>query len=114
MKFLGSTLLASFREVLPQNDLVVLDWSKPNKLVFLKCKEMNLHAMNLLTAMMSENNLMLMMVESVKSARWPDGLASILWEMLQRKFKSSDQVAKAKQTAKLLALKLKRNEEPEV
>ncbi len=71
---------------------------------------MNLHVMNLLTVMMVENDLMLMMVESVKNKEWVDGLAYILWEKLIKKFKPSDQVAKAEQTAKLLSLKLKKGE----
>jgi hypothetical protein len=72
---------------------------------------MNLHAMNLLTIMMAANDLMLVMVESVKSKEWPNGLAYILWEKLIKKFKLSDQVAKAEQTAKLLSLKLKKGED---
>ncbi len=40
---------------------------------------------------------MLMMVESVKNKEWPSGLAYVLWEKLIKKFKPSDQVAKADQ-----------------
>ncbi len=49
-----------------------------------------------------------MMVESVKSKEWPNRLSNVLWEKLLRKFKLSDQVVKAEQTAELLCLKLKK------
>ncbi len=111
MKLLGPTLLASFKDSLPANDQVELDLSKPDELAKNKCKAMNVHAMNLLTVMMVENDLMLMMVESVKSKEWPNGLAYVLWEKLIKKFKPSDQVAKAEQTVKLLSLKLKKGED---
>jgi hypothetical protein len=55
----------------------------------LRSNEMNLHAMNIMTVMMSESDLMLLMVESSKSQDWPDGLAYVLWEKLLRKFKPS-------------------------
>jgi len=112
MKFLSATLSANFKESLPVNDAVELDVNKPKELVKNKCKAMNLHAMNLLTVMMAENDLMLMMVESAKSKDWPDGLAYVLWDKLLKKFKPFDQVAKAEQTAKLLNLKLKKGEDP--
>ena len=80
----------------------------------LKSKEMNLHAMNIMTVMLSESDLMLMMVESSKSQNWPDGLVYILWEKLLRKFKPSDQIAAAKQTVRLYALKLGRDVDPTV
>jgi hypothetical protein len=73
---------------------------------------MNLHAMNLLSVMMGENDLMLMMVESATNKEWPNELAYSLWEKLIMIFKPSDQVAKAEQTAKLLSLKLKKGEDP--
>ncbi len=55
---------------------------------------MNFHAMNLSTVMMAENDLMLLMVESVKSKEWPNGLAYVLWEKLIKKFKPSDKVGR--------------------
>ena len=78
MKFLGATLSVSFKESLPAYDVVELDLNKPDKLAKNKCKAMNLHAMNLLTVMMEENDLMLMMIESTKSKDWPDGLVYVL------------------------------------
>ncbi len=78
MKFLGPTLNQSFKNLLPVNDQVLLDQNKPEELVFLKSKEMNLHAMNIMTVMLSESDLMLMMAQSSKSQDWPDGLAYIL------------------------------------
>jgi hypothetical protein len=56
---------------LPANEQVELDLNKPNELAKSKYKAMNLHTMNLLTVMMAENDLMLMMVESVESKEWP-------------------------------------------
>ncbi len=73
---------------------------------------MNLNAMNLLPVTIEENDLMLIMVECMKSKEWPNGLAYILWENPIKKFKLSDQVAKAEKTAKLLSLKLKKGEDP--
>jgi hypothetical protein len=75
----------------------------------LKSKEMNLHAMNIMTVMLSKSDLMLMMVESLKSQDWPDGLGYVLWEKLLRKFKLSGQIAAAKQAENLHALKLGKN-----
>jgi hypothetical protein len=46
---------------------VELDLNKPGELAKNKCKVMNLQVMNMLTVMMADNDLMLMMVESVKS-----------------------------------------------
>jgi hypothetical protein len=100
MKLLGPTLNRTFKNLLPANDKVLLDQNKAKEIAMLKSKEMNLHAMNIMTVMLSESNLMLMMVESSKSQDWPDGLAYILWEKLLRKFKPSDQIAAAKQTVK--------------
>ena len=114
MKFLGPTLNQSFKSLLPANDQVLLDRNKPDELAFLKSKEMNLHAMNIMTVMLSESDLMLMMVESSKSKDWPDGLACVLWEKLLRKFKPSDQIAAAEQTVKLYALTLGKDVDPTV
>jgi hypothetical protein len=114
MKFLGPTLNWSFKNLLPANDQVLLDQNKPDELAFLKSKEMNLHAMNIMTVMLSKSNLMLMMVESLKSQDWPDGLVYILWEKLLRKFKPSDQIAAAEQTVKLYVLKLGTDDNPTV
>jgi hypothetical protein len=47
MKFLGPTLLASFKDSLPKNEQVELDLNKPNELAKNKCKAIYLHAMNL-------------------------------------------------------------------
>jgi hypothetical protein len=88
MKFLGPTLNWTFKNLLPANDQVLLDQNKPKELAMLKSKEMNLHVMNIMTVMLSESDLMLMMVESSKSQDWPDGLAYVLWEKLLRKFNS--------------------------
>jgi hypothetical protein len=79
---------------LPANEQVELDLNKPNELAKNICKEMNFHAMNLSTVMMAENDLMLLMVESVKSKEWPNGLAYVLWEKLIKKFKPSDKVGR--------------------
>jgi hypothetical protein len=114
MKFLGPTLKRTFKNLLPANDQVLLDQNKPKELAMLKSKEMNLHAMNIMTVMLSESDLMLMMIESSKSQDWPDGLAYVLWEKLLRKFKPSDQIAAAKQTVKLYALKLGKDMDPTV
>jgi hypothetical protein len=67
MKFLGPSLLASFKDALPVNEHAVLDKEKPEENTKINAKKMNLHAMNLLTVMMAENDLLLMMVDSVKS-----------------------------------------------
>jgi hypothetical protein len=69
---------------------------------------MNLHAINLLTVMMTENDLIIMMIDSTKSKECPNGLAYVPWKKHLKKFKLSDQVAKAEQTVKLLSLKLKK------
>ncbi len=47
---------------MPANEQVDLGLNKTNELAKNKCKAMNLHAMNLLTVMMAENDLVLMMV----------------------------------------------------
>jgi hypothetical protein len=67
MKFLRPTLLASFKNALLVNEHVELDPNKPDELAKSNAKKMNLHAINLLTVMMAENDLILMMVDSTKS-----------------------------------------------
>jgi hypothetical protein len=115
MKFLAPTLNQTFKNSLPANDQVLLDHqNKPKELAMLKSKEMNLHVMNIMTVMFSGSNLMLMMVESLKSQDWPDGLVYALWEKFIRMFKPSDQIAAAKQTVKLYALKLGKDMDPTV
>ncbi len=47
MKFLGPTLLASFKDSLPANEQVEVDLNKPDELAENRCKAMNLHMMNL-------------------------------------------------------------------
>jgi hypothetical protein len=47
MKFLGLTLLVSFKNSLPVNEQVELDQNKPGELAKNRCKAKNLHAMNL-------------------------------------------------------------------
>ena len=47
IKFLGSTLLASFKDSLPANEQGVLDLNKPNELAKSRCKAIILHVMNL-------------------------------------------------------------------
>ncbi len=114
MKFLGPTLNWTFKNLLSVNDQVLLDQNKPKELAMLTSKEMNLHAMNIMTVMLSKSNLMLMMIESLKSQDWPDGLVYVIWEKLLRKFKPSDQIAAAKQTVKLYALQLGKDVDPTV
>ncbi len=75
MRFLVLALNQTFKNLLPANDQVLLDQNKPKELAMLKSKEMNLHAMNITTVILSKFDLMLMMVESSKSQNWPDGLA---------------------------------------
>ena len=77
MKLLGPTLVPSFKDSLPTSEQELLDLTKPKTQTKMKCKQMNLHALNLLTIMMAENDLMLMMVDSVKSKEWPDGMAYV-------------------------------------
>jgi hypothetical protein len=71
MKLLVPTMLASFKDSLPANEQVELDLNKPYELVKNMCKAKNHHTMNLLIVMMAENDLMLMMVESVKNKECP-------------------------------------------
>ncbi len=67
MKLLGNILLPSFKDSLQASEYELLDLTKPKDQGKLKCKNMNLHAMNLLKIMMAENDLMLLMEDSMKS-----------------------------------------------
>ncbi len=71
-------------------------------------KNVNVVAMNLLTVMLCDMDAMIMLIDSMKTEDWPDGLAWKLIEKLWAKFKPSDTIASAEQLEKLMKLKLKK------
>jgi hypothetical protein len=78
-------------------------------------KNANVVAMNLLTAMLCDTHTdeMIMLIDSTKTADWPDVLAWKLIKKLCAKYKPSDRIASAEQLEKLMKLKLKKKQEPE-
>ena len=70
---------------------------------------MNVVAMNLVTVMLCDTDAMIMLIDSSKTADWPDGLVWKLTKKLCEKFNPSDTIASAEQSEKLMKLKLKKN-----
>jgi hypothetical protein len=54
-----------------------------------------------------------MLIDSTKTADWPNGLAWKQIEKLCAKFKPSDTFVSAEQVEKLIKLKLKKKQDPE-
>jgi hypothetical protein len=67
-------LKAGFKDMLPANDAILLDKTKPNEFQFIVIKNKNLVAMNLLTVMLCDTDVMIMLIDSAKTKDWPDGL----------------------------------------
>ena len=107
------TLKARFKDMLPANDAIPLDKTKPNEFQFIVNKNANLIAMNLLTVMLCDTDAMIMLIDSTKTRDWLDGLVWKLIEKLCKKFKPDDTIASAEQLEKLMKLTLKKNQDPE-
>jgi hypothetical protein len=73
--------------MLPANDAIPLDKKKPNEFQFIVNKNVNVVAMNLLTEMPCDTDAMILLIDFIKTANWPDGLAWKLTEKLCAKFK---------------------------
>ena len=86
------TLKAGFKDMLPANDAILLDNTKPDEFQFIVNKNANLVAMNLLTVMLCDTD--------------PDGLAWKMIEKLCTKFKPGHTIASAEQLEKLMKLTL--------
>jgi hypothetical protein len=56
---------------------------------------------------------MILLIDSTKTADWPNGLAWKLIKKLCAKFKLSDTIASAEQLEKLMKLKLEKKQDPE-
>jgi hypothetical protein len=69
------TLKAECRYMLPANDTILLDKTKPDRFQFIVNKNANLIAMNLLTVMLCDTDAMVMLIDSTKTKDWLDGLA---------------------------------------
>jgi len=106
-------LKAGFKDMLPANDSILLDKTKPDEFQFIVNKNANLVAMNLLTVMLCDMDAMIMLIDSTKTRDWPDGLAWKLIKKLCTKFKPGDMTAAAEQLEKQMKLKLKKKQDPE-
>jgi hypothetical protein len=76
-------------------------------------KNANVVAMNLLTVRLCETNAMIMLIDSIRTADWPNGLA---WKQIKKlcvKCKPSDTIVSAEQLEKLMKLKLKKKQDQE-
>jgi signal recognition particle receptor subunit beta len=93
--------------MLPANDAILLDKTKPDEFQFIVNKNANLTAMNLLTVMLCDTDAMIMLIDSTQTKDRPDGLAWKLIEKLCTKFKLVDMIASA------MKLTLKKNQDPE-
>jgi len=112
LNIVSPALKAGFKDMLPANDAILLDKTKPNEFEFIVNKNANLVlvAMNLLTVMLCETDAMIMLIDSTKTKDWPDGLAWKLIEKLCTKFKPGDTFAPAERLEKLT---LKKNQDLE-
>ncbi len=100
--------------MLPANNAILLDKTKPNEFQFIVNKNLNLVAMNsLLTVMLCDTDVMIMLIDSTKTKDWPDVLTWKLIEKLCTKFKLGDMIASAEQLEKLIKLKLKKKQDLE-
>jgi hypothetical protein len=59
--------------MLPANDAILLDKTMPGEFQFIVNKNANLVAMNLLTVMLCDTDVMKMLIDSTKTKDWPDG-----------------------------------------
>ena len=105
-------LKAGFKDMLPANDAILLDKTKPDEFPFIVNKNANLVAINLSTVMLCDTDAMIMLIDSTKTKDWPDGLAWKRTEKLCTKFKPGD-MASTEQLEKLMKLTLKKNQDPE-
>jgi hypothetical protein len=64
---LSHTLNAGFKDMLPANDAILLDKTKPDEFQFIVNKNANLVAMNLLTVMLCDTDAMIMLIDSAKT-----------------------------------------------
>ena len=71
----STALKAGFKDMLPANDAILLNKTKPNEFQFIVNKNANLVAMNLLTVMLCDTDALIMLIDSTKTKDWPDGLA---------------------------------------
>jgi hypothetical protein len=60
-------LKAGFKDMLPANDAILLDKTKPHDFQFIVNKNANLVAMNLLTVMLCDMDAMIMLIDSTKA-----------------------------------------------
>ena len=82
--------------MLPANNAILLDKTKPNEFQFIVNKNVNLVAMNsLLTVMLCDTDVMIMLIDSTKTKDWLDVLTWKLIEKLCTKFKLGDMIASA-------------------
>ena len=75
MNGVSPALKAGFKDMLPANDAILLDKTKTDEFQFIVNKNANLVAMNLLTVMLCDTDVMIMLIDSTKTKDWPDGLA---------------------------------------
>jgi hypothetical protein len=109
----GPALKPGFNYMLPANDVIPLDKKNPDELQFIMCKNVNVVAINLLAVMLCDTDVMIMLIDSTKTADWPNGLAWKIIEKLCAKFKQSDTIASAEQLEKLMTLQLKKKQDLE-
>ena len=56
---------------------------------------------------------MLAKIKASKSDEWPAGLAYKVWESLEKQYKPKDTIAVTEQLTKLMALKLRKDQDPD-
>jgi hypothetical protein len=106
-------LKPGFKDMMSANEAILLDEKKPDDIQFIMYKNANLVAMNLLTVMLCDTDVMIMLIDFTKTADWPNGLAWKLIEKLCAKFKLSDMIASPEQLENLMKLKLKKKQDLE-
>ncbi len=71
----SAMLKPGFKDVLPANDAIPLEKTKPNEFQVILNKIADLMVTNLLTMMLCETDAMIMLMDSTKMKEWPNGLA---------------------------------------
>ena len=113
MNGVSAMLKPGFKDVLPANDSIPMDKTKPNEFQISMNKNVNLAVMNLLTMMLCDTDAFIMLIDSTKMKDCPNGLAWKLIEKLCTKFEPGDTIASAEQLEKLVKLMLKKKQDPE-
>ena len=112
VKGIAEALDLSFNSNLPVTEATVLDADNSGKALQIEAKRKNALAVSYLCLAMNSPKL-LPKIQSAKTADWPGAKAHVIVSKLIKKYKPDDTIATAEQMKKLMALKLKKSQDPE-